>query len=147
MATKQPEHLLRLCIRMIGPPAGVQFCVQGRPSELVGTVVSTGEDLSFDVDIRTQVSGDGVRFLGPFAQGPPSGRFLYICAGTCAGQMDSRWTRRAKIPLSSITAAMVKMVLESPGGMLEAQINGTAKDGGPACATVLLLGGGWKPAV
>ena len=53
--------------------------------------------------------------------------------------MDADWQRRAKVPLAGITWTMIKK-----GSVIEAHIEGTARDGGPACATVPLLGGGWK---
>jgi hypothetical protein len=70
----------------------------------------------------------GPDFSGPFVQGPKGGRFIYIDIGTCAGQRDSRWSRRLKIPLTAITEEMTAAVLET-------RINGTSRDGGPACAT------------
>jgi hypothetical protein len=59
-----------------------------------------------------------------------------------AGETVARWTRRAKIPLAGITWPMIAKAAN--GGFLEAGIAGTARDGGPACATVPLLDQGWK---
>jgi len=53
--------------------------------------------------------------------------------------VDIDWQRRAKVPLDGITWSMIKK-----GSVIEARISGTARDGGPACATVPLLGGGWR---
>ena len=56
--------------------------------------------------------------------------------------MDSPWTRRAKISLTGLTA---KMIAEAQRGkVIEVSYNGTGRDGGPSCATVPLLDGGWK---
>jgi Family of unknown function (DUF5990) len=41
-------------------------------------------------------------------------------------------------------AAPVTIKRASPSCLLDARIAGTAGDGGPACATVRLLEGGWK---
>ena len=79
------------------------------------------------------------RLVGKFAQGPADARFVYINWGTSAGQFGSCWSRRAKIPLRGITAKMIASLLKKPALLLEASIRGTAKDGGPACATVPLL--------
>jgi len=57
---------------------------------------------------------------------------------TLAGEVPSCWTRRAKVPLAGITDALI-----ATGEILEARFAGTARDGGPACATVPLLDGGW----
>ena len=140
------EHALRLRLIVLRPPPGVQFCLQRGASELVDVVVSTGADISFDLAVRAQpVTGaEGVRFLGPFTQGPPAVRFLYVCSGTSAGQLDSCWTRRAKIPLSGVVWPLVEQVCTTPSVSLEACFDGRARDGGPACATVRLLDGGWR---
>ena len=51
--------------------------------------------------------------------------------------------RRAKVPLSSIREELVDAASGIPGGYLAAQVDGTARDGGPACGSVPLRGGGW----
>jgi hypothetical protein len=79
-------------------------------------------------------------FKGPFAQGPPASRFIYVDVGTCAGQKDTPWSRRMKVPLQGITWALIRQVTSKPGRKLLARIAGTGKDGGPNCATVALLG-------
>ena len=83
-------------------------------------------------------------FLGPFTQGPPASRFVYVNSGTLAGESGTPWTRRAKIPLAGITTAMMRKALAAPGVRIEARIEGTARDGGPACATCRPIGGGWS---
>ena len=140
------EYDLPLRITVVEPPPGVQFCTQGRSSaELHDETKSIGEDLSFDLVVRAQQTSSGApRFLGPFIHGLPSARFLYICSGTCAGQIESCWTRRAKIPLSGITWELVEEACRTAGSRLEARIAGRAKDGGPCCATVPLLDDGWR---
>jgi hypothetical protein len=44
----------------------------------------------------------------------------------------------------AITWELIEEALSKSGAVLEARIAGTAGDGGPACATVRLLNGGWK---
>jgi len=139
------ERNLQLRITLVQPPRGVVFCLQSGKMEIVSPVRSAGDDLSFDFSVRVGQRPDGLpNFLGPFTQGPPAGRFVYINSGTCAGQVGSSWTRRAKIPLSGISWRLIEEALAAADGILEARIAGTGKDGGPACATVPLLGGGWK---
>jgi hypothetical protein len=77
-------------------------------------------------------------------QRPPDGRFVYICSGTLAGQPFSCWTRRDKVPLTGIAWAQVIAAAKHPGRRLEARFDGTATDGGPSCATVPILGNGWR---
>jgi hypothetical protein len=141
------ERNLPLRITFLQPPRDVVFCLQSGKTEIVSPVRSAGGDLSFDFNVRVGQRPDGQpNFLGPFAQGPPAGRFVYVNSGTCAGQAESAWTRRAKIHLSSISWPLIEEALAAPDGILEARIAGTSRDGGPACATVPLLDGGWKTA-
>lgn len=141
---KSDEVRLRICV--IGPPPGVVFCLQRGKAELVSPVLADGSDLAFDFTARIgeRPDGSGPNFLGPFTQGPVSARFVYVNSGTCAGQWGSCWTRRAKVSLFTIGASLVEKALRSPGAVLEARIQGRGKDGGPACATVPLLDGGWR---
>jgi hypothetical protein len=75
-------------------------------------------------------------------QGPPAGRFVYVNAGSYAGQPDASTGRRAKVPLAGLSAGVVAAV--RPGFVIEGAIAGRGRDGGPAAATVPLLGAGWE---
>ena len=100
-----------------------------------------GEDLVFDFPITVEDKGRGAppNFLGPFAQGPADGRFVYVGVGTYAGQKDTPWSRRMKIPLAGISWPLIRRVLDGHG-RVGVRIPGTGKDGGPNCATVRPLG-------
>jgi Family of unknown function (DUF5990) len=137
---------LPLRITLIKPPLGVPFCLQQGKADLVPPSTDSGETVSFDftVNIANDRADGPPNFRGPFVQGPPGGRFIYINSGTYAGQADSCWSRRAKIPLSGITWYLIEEALSKSSAVLEARIAGTAGDGGPACATIGLLDGGWK---
>jgi hypothetical protein len=81
--------------------------------------------------------GDGLpNFLGPLTQGPPTGRFIYIDIGKLAGQSDSQWERRIKVPLGGITWELIGQVSVDPALVLEARLPGVGRDGGPSCGTV-----------
>ena len=62
--------------------------------------------------------------------------FVYVTSGKRAGQANTPWNRRAKIPLAGITASMIRSALRAPGARIETEIAGTGSDGGPACAAV-----------
>jgi hypothetical protein len=142
------EHELPLHITLVHPPRDVVFCLQRGKGEIVSPVRATGGDLSFELSVRVRDGrADGLpNFLGPFTQGPPAGRFVYVNSGTSAGEAGSCWTRRAKVPLAAITWPLIEAALAAPDAVLEARIAGVARDGGPACATVPLLEGGWHVA-
>jgi hypothetical protein len=137
---------LRLRIIIEQPPPGVDFGLQkgsGNAYETVQEQRSDGKDLVFEFQpsIRAGDSDTMVALGGPFVQGSPRQRFVYIDIGTCAGQADSCWSRRLKISLDGIPAKFI-----GTGGILEARVPGTGRDGGPSCATVKDFEG-WKPAM
>ncbi|HEU4387123.1 MAG TPA: DUF5990 family protein, partial [Blastocatellia bacterium] len=143
METDLPIRLV-----LVDPPAGVDFGIQrgsGARHEALFVQRRKRGDVVFDFSLTVNNSReDGLpNFKGPFAQGPPAGKFLYVDVGTYAGQKDTQWSRRMKIPLQGISWALIKQVTKRPGHRLLARIAGTGKDGGPNSATVQLLGG-WE---
>ena len=132
-----------ITLRIIVENPPVRFKVQRGKDELLEAISATAKQLVFEFSVRVRDDRpDGTpNFLGPFAQGPAGGRFVYVNSGRMGGDMDADWQRRAKVPLSGITWAMIRK-----GSIIEARIEGTARDGGPACATVPLLGDGWRVA-
>jgi len=121
------------------------FAIQRGKTELDSVVMSKGAELSFELTARiADRDGAEPNLLGPYVQGPRGGRFVYVNSGTLAGQAGSSWTRRAKIGLQGITWNLIDQSLANSKTILEARINGTGKDGGPACATIPLLDGGWR---
>ena len=139
-------HELSLRIVVLEPPSGVAWAVQSGRNELIEPRERSTARMTFDVTVRigpARAGGQPV-FLGPVTQGPPTDRFVYVTSGKRAGQFDSCWDRRAKVSLKGITPQLLAAVQQRPGSRLEARIAGTAADGGPACATVPLLDGGWR---
>jgi hypothetical protein len=126
----------------------VLFALQRGRSEPVGAIRSSGTAICLDFTARLVAAHDNksADFRGPFVQGRPGDRFVYINAGTYAGDQESCWSRRAKVPLIRIAASLVRKLQATPHSRLEAVIAGTSKDGGPACGTVPLLESGWRVA-
>jgi hypothetical protein len=136
--------ILRIILEQ--PPAGVDFALQkgsGSSYETVQRQRSNGGDLVFEFEpsLREGVPNSMAALGGPFVQGPPRQRFVYIDIGKYAGEADSPWARRLKIPLSGIPPKFL-----AAGGVLETRVPGTGRDGGPNCATVADFEG-WKPGV
>jgi len=138
----EPELPLRITVA--DPPPAVAFAVQRGRDGLLPPTRRTADEIVFDFTVRAGERGGRPNFLGEFAQGTPADRFVYVNSGTFAGQAGSRWERRAKVKLSSITREMIGAALADPGAVLEARFHGIGRDGGPACATVPLLDGGWR---
>ena len=130
---------LTLRIVVVDPPDGVAFVVQRGRFDLLAPVKVTASSLIFEFPVAVaDAASQPPRLTGEFAQGPPSGRFIYVNSGTLAGQTHSCWTRRAKVPITRIGHSLLRSALLGDL-VLEARIFGKARDGGPACATVPLL--------
>ena len=140
---------LRLRIILESPPTGVDFGLQqgkGSDWKTVQTQRSSGDDLTFEgtVTIKNDPSEGPPNLLGPLTQGPKGGRFLYIGVGKLAGQDDSQWVQRIKVPLAGISWDLIERASANHPVVLEARVPGTGRDGGPSCATVKLASG-WVP--
>jgi|SRR5688572_27620483 len=133
---KTPEITLRLILRK--PAQGVAHAIQkGRSPrhEMVQFQVATSSDMLFEFSVNSTTNNKGDRTLqGLYVQGPLGNRFFYIGIGTFAGQKNSPWSRRLKIPLAGITELLTGEIDENI--IFETQVPGIGKDGGPNCATV-----------
>lgn len=119
------------------PVPGVAYSLQDGKSSPVGAVVATDGPLSFDVPVRV---APGPRFLGEFVRREgPERRFVYIAIGAQAGDHASPWSRRVKVDVHELPAALLERALA--GDVLEGRLPGRAKDGGPSCATLKPLKG------
>ena len=136
------ESELTLQIILIKPTKEVDFGLQqgaGNDYETIQKQRSTGQDLffKFPIKIKGERKKDLLpKFSGSFAQGPAANKFIYIDIGTYAGQTNTGWSRRLKIPLTGITWEDIDKLISNPHLILEAIVPGTGRDGGPNCATV-----------
>jgi len=131
---------LQLKFRLIveEPLAGVTYAIQCGKSNVEAPKHSSKKKLTFEFPLTlADIGTEPPRLTGAYAQGPPSKRFVYVNTGTAAGQKNTCWTRRAKIPLNGIKRATIEEAM-SDDVVLEARFHGIGKDGGPACATVPL---------
>ena len=137
---------VQIRIVVVAPPPGVVFAVQRGRSALLAPSAGAHEGIQFDLSLRVGPArpGETVNFVGEFAQGPASDRFIYLNSGTLAGQADSCWTRRAKLKLASIPQPMVETALATPDVVVEARVVGTMRDGGPVCASVKAQDVAWS---
>jgi Family of unknown function (DUF5990) len=135
---------LPIRITVLHAPPGVTFAIQRGKDELLPPSRSKDGSLICDLSVRVseRKGGGSPNVPGAYSQGKPDDGFIYLNSGTLAGQPESCFTRRAKIKTGGITWQLVKQAL-ADDATVEAQIEGRARDGGPCCATVPLLGG-WK---
>ncbi len=87
-------------ILVVDPVPGVARALQRGKSgshALIAPTSLSDEAASFDLTVVAAVakSGPAPRLLGPFVQGPPDKRFVYLSVGQYAGDPASPWARRA----------------------------------------------------
>lgn len=134
----------KLILRIIlsNPTVGVVFGLQqgsGSQYETIQKQKCTSQELIFScpvIFIGDENKDPQPKPSGPFVQGSAPNKFIYIDIGTCAGQTDTPWSRRLKIPLSGITWYLLHQLAANPTLVLGTQVEGTGRDGGPNCATV-----------
>ena len=142
---KTSAKSLSLRITVVDPPPGLLWALQLGRDEVVKPTFASKTRISFDftVNVVEDSSPAGFRLRGPAVQGRRGGRFVYLRMGAYAGQVGAPAGWRAKIGLEGISHKLVKAVQAKRSGVLEVQFAGTGPKGGPACATVPLLGSGW----
>ena len=128
----QVEIPLRIVIE--DPVPGVLHSLQAKDGHPLDPKRSNGgEPLAFDFPVRVapgpKFFGDQVRREGP------ERRFVYIRIGQSAGDFSSPWSRRMKIDIHDIDRKLLDRAVAGQGA-LEIVVDGTGKDGTPACATV-----------
>lgn len=129
-ATRHNQVVTITCrIIVRNPVSGAWGAIQeghgsaGRPFALIQGLSGT---TAWDVPVTLKGGKPG----GAFVQKDSKGPFVYILWGTSAGQANTCVTRRAKVYLPPDLAE------QSEPGDWTVQLDGTGKDGGPACATV-----------
>ena len=137
------EDEVKLRIVIERPPSGIDYALQkgrGNPYEVVQKQRSGKKDLVFEFPVS--ISARNHSLTGPYVQGPAGAKFVYIDIGTYAGQKNTPWSRRMKVPLTGISSDAIRRVSGS-SWVLEARVPGTGKNGEPNCATIKPLAG-WK---
>ena len=137
--------LKTIVLRIIleAPTPGVVYGLQkGKTSnhDISNSQRSNSGDLCFQFYANAQLFDTDVVVRSPYIQGSKD-RFVYINIGTYAGQKDSIWSRRLKVPLTGIDSSMLNALSDSE--ILECKVPGAGKDGTPNCATVKPFSG-WK---
>jgi Family of unknown function (DUF5990) len=121
-------------------PLDVCFGLQkgkGTPYETIQKQLGDEKNLSFEGEMRVKKTATGsYDFFGDCIQGTTTERFIYIGIGMAAGQLNSIWSRRLKVPLRGITAEMILKLNESDSFCLETKVPAIGKDSTPNCATV-----------
>ncbi len=145
MPTPSAEtHLVRLRITCLNPPIGhyeggaTEFGLQDKQQALHAGHPQPDGSIAFDVELsvqRDEMTG-AMRWRGPYVHGTPVAPFIYLTWARLA-PAPSRWIRRMKIPLSTITSQQIEAATSGTHARLEARVDG-ARSG-----TVRLLDDEW----
>ena len=110
--------------------------------EAGGPAAEQGHQWSTSVTVRPLEDGT-FDFSGPAVHGKRGERFFYLSWSGESGGVRVMF-RRLKIHLRDVKASQWSTVLRAGARkQLQARVHAVAKDGGPACASVPLLDGGW----
>ena len=137
-----PEEI-SLKILLQNPADGTVYGLQkgkGTDYQTVQAQLGKGQDLTFDFVVQLkQPKGSVPSLAGPFVQGPPGSRFVYIGIGSYAGQTGAPCNGRLKVPLPE---ADFQNALANDGEYCWCcTVPARTEDGKPLFATVKPFGG------
>jgi Family of unknown function (DUF5990) len=114
----------------------VHVAVQRRnkPGELLGMVRGDVPVVEWTLECSTAETSSGFDVKGPYVQGPPGGRFVYLSWGVFGGAGEFTMFRRAKLMLDGVPTDVVRAAVA--GGVLVGRLGLTDEQGGPRCAAV-----------
>lgn len=125
MRTERFELPLCLVVedRVRGLTLALQRCQAGKAT-LLPPARNSVSAAAFELEVTVDgtLSDGRPRLVGPFVQGPPNARFVYLAVGKRAGQVESPWDGRVKVPLGGVNWEDIQSL--SPKGRLFARIAG-----------------------
>jgi hypothetical protein len=107
---------------------------RGQRDELLNVVRGDADAAAWVVDCTPSVTDAGIDLRGPFIQGPPGGRFMYLNLGTMDGTGQFSLFRRAKLLFSAVPPDVLVAAVAS--GTLVGRLGLTDAKGNPLCASV-----------
>jgi hypothetical protein len=108
---------------------------RGKPAELLGLVPGDSPAVTWTLDATVTPAPDGgLDVKGPYIQGPPGGRFIYLNWGTVDAPGAFTMFRRAKLRLDAVPAGLLRDAQRQ--GTLVARVTLTDPAGNPVCASL-----------
>jgi Family of unknown function (DUF5990) len=120
-----------------GGHAGIHVGLQrrARPAELLGLTPGDAPAATWTIDAVVTAKPDGGADLkGPYIQGPPGGRFIYLNWGTVDDSGEFAMFRRAKLWLEAVPPEVLAAGADL--GVLVGRVGLTDPRGNPVCASV-----------
>ncbi|MFF5144893.1 DUF5990 family protein [Streptomyces sp. NPDC013157] len=123
---------------------GIHVAVQrrNRPAELLDPQPGDAASATWNLPCTTAVSATGVDFTGPYVQGGPGGRFVYL--SWVAADAGGAFTmfRRAKLMLGAVPGPVAEAAARD--GLLVGRLGLTDARGMPLCARVVPPAVAWS---
>ena len=108
---------------------------RGKPAELLGLVPGDSPAVTWTLDATVTPAPDGgLDVKGPYIQGPPGGRFIYLNWGTVDAPGTFNMFRRAKLRLDAVPPELLRDAQRQ--GSLVARVTLTDPRGNPVCASL-----------
>lgn len=107
---------------------------RGRPDELLDLVPGDAPYATWILECTAIPTPTGVDLRGPYIQGPPGARFIYLSWGTVDDDRNFTLFRRAKVWLDAIPPGVLDDARKV--GRLEGRLGLTDRKGNPLCAAV-----------
>ncbi|GAA2434195.1 hypothetical protein GCM10010433_38610 [Streptomyces pulveraceus] len=105
-----------------------------RPAELLEPHPGDAPTATWVLDCTATPTEAGIDIRGPYVQGRPTSRFIYLSWGTVDERGAFTMFRRAKLMLDAVTPATIEASMRS--GRLLARLRLTDVQGRPLCAQV-----------
>jgi hypothetical protein len=113
---------------------------RARPDELLDLQPGDSDVVAWSLDCEVQASD----VKGPYVQGRPGERFIYLSWGEVSDAGEFRMFRRAKLMLGAVDADVLEAATRS--GRLVGRLDLTDAKGHPLCAAVRPPTIEWAPA-
>jgi Family of unknown function (DUF5990) len=107
---------------------------RNRPGELLGLVRGDAPSAVWRLECSARRSASGVDVVGPYVQGGPGNRFVYLSWGTVSDAGEFTMFRRAKLMLDAVPRDVLAAAVER--GALVGRLGLTDAKGNPLCAAV-----------
>jgi hypothetical protein len=118
-----------------GGHSGLRVGVQrrGDAMQVLDPVGGDADTAEWTIDCVARETGHGVDVTGPYVQGRPGQRFIYLSWLSDQGPGPLGMFRRGKIRLDEIPEPVLRHAIA--GGAIEVEVRLTDVKGNPACAT------------
>ncbi len=108
---------------------------RARPAELIGLTPGDAPAAEWTLECTAAAAADGTPDVrGPYVQGPPGDRFVYLSWGAVGPGGGFEMFRRAKLMLAAVPVDVLAEGVRS--GRLHGRLGLTDAKGGPLCARV-----------